>query len=93
MRILHVYQPMIYGVLYIFVSLGYNLAGHDPVYGLEGPLDWRNKSTRTTIVSIVAVFVAVPIVHMITFALYKLRVCIATKCESKNEVGDSKNIG
>ncbi|WAR25839.1 ROST-like protein [Mya arenaria] len=79
--ILHVYQPIIYSVIYVLFSIIYHVTGNDPVYPV---LDW-SKPGSTSITALLIVLVGVPVMHMVIFSLYTLRLFVCTKinCFSK----------
>lgn len=81
-RVLHFIYPSIYGIIYSIFSVIYQLGGNNPpIYTL---LDW-NKPGTAIAYSIVLVLVAVPVVHMTFFGLYKLRVFINERCCSSDK--------
>ena len=87
MRILHFYQPMIYTAAYIIFSLIYNVAfDNEPIYGIDGPLDWKNQTTRTALTTTFGVFPVIPLFHVGLWCVYKFRVWVSEKCACNNSV-------
>lgn len=66
---------MIYAMCYTLFSLILYHAGHDPVYPV---LDWSEPEVPLKILA-VAVFVGVPVVHIVLFALYTFRKWVSEK--------------
>lgn len=71
-RLLHVYQPMLYGVIYIIFSLILWFSGHITVY--PGIVDWRTANTAGTIVGFI-IFYA-----LMQFLLYVIRWLMNSCC-------------
>ncbi|KAL4227113.1 hypothetical protein ACF0H5_015086 [Mactra antiquata] len=84
LQILHFYQPIIFGFLYTVFSIIYHIAGGDPIYSV---LDW-NKTGNTALFTCFLLFIGIPVLHIVMFALYTLRKFVSEKCvcyKDKNE--------
>ncbi|XP_062589233.1 protein rolling stone-like [Saccostrea cucullata] len=75
-RILHVYQPVTLAVLYTVFSVIYHQAGGGSIYDI---LDW-DKVQNTVLLSLGVVFIVVPLIHLVCFTIYKLRVFASKSC-------------
>ncbi|KAL3852764.1 hypothetical protein ACJMK2_016380 [Sinanodonta woodiana] len=87
-RLYHVYQPMVFAVIYLVFSVIYQNAGGGVIYK---PLDWDTPG-RTFGVAVGVVFVAVPIIHTFCFFLSKLRQLIGRNC-CKRKTNEIKSNG
>ncbi|XP_060583337.1 protein rolling stone-like [Ruditapes philippinarum] len=81
-QLLHVYQPMVPAIFYTCFSIIYHIFGGEMIYPI---LDWGNKRNRTILLAVVFICVAIPIIHLICYLLYSLRVFIQRKCASRNK--------
>nr|XP_022300889.1 protein rolling stone-like [Crassostrea virginica] len=71
-RILHVYHPVLFSVIYCIFSLIYQLAEGGLIYEI---LDW-DKMPGTILIAVGTAFIMVRAVHMVVFTIYKLRVFV-----------------
>lgn len=76
-RILHMVYPMFFGVVYVIVTVIYWAAGgKDPYSGgnfVYKVLDYGNEPGTAVGVALGMVLVVLPVMHVIVWALYKLR--------------------
>lgn len=78
-RFYHVYQPilytLVYGLFYIvyWAAGGVDPQGHHYIYKV---LDWGRRPGPATGLALGLVFLAVPLIHLLVFGLYKLRLFI-----------------
>ena len=87
-RILHVYQPVLFSVIYCIFSLIYQMAGGGLIYEI---LDW-DKMPGTILIALGTAFIMVPTVHMVVFTIYKLRVFVwKPQCRSRQVCNVSGN--
>lgn len=75
-RLLHVIYPIIYGLIYMFFSLFYWVADHSHV--MYFILDW-NKPGPTIGYVILVGFVIMPIIHLIIYGIYRLKMFLFRK--------------
>lgn len=88
-RIVHAIYPSIYMTIYIMFSVIYQMAGRNPpIYWI---LDWNDPKLAVA-TSLIAVFVAVPCIHLMFFGLHKLRLIINGGF-SRNTGGDDNTCG
>jgi len=78
-RLVHVYQPVVYGVIYVIFSVLYHAAGGDAIYPV---LDW-NKPESAVMTALLIPLIGIPIMHLAIFALYTLRLYVAGKMNCK----------
>lgn len=82
-RILHVYQAAIFGALYIAFSAiywaagGTNRSGGPYIYSL---LDYGKTPALSAGIGVGTILIVVPLLHLIVFGIYKLRVFLYGKC-------------
>ncbi|KAL4225328.1 hypothetical protein ACF0H5_016016 [Mactra antiquata] len=76
-RILHYTHTLTYGIIYIIFSGIYYAVDHRHV--LYPILDW-GKPEPTAIMLIITAFVVLPIIQLILFLIYKLRIFIFDRC-------------
>merc|ERR1719376_1519977 len=77
-RILHFYQPVLFSIVFITVTLVIKRS-YPPVYKV---LDWVNDTSTAVVCSLCGTFLVVPFVHCcIVYPLYRLRVLIAKKAK------------
>ncbi|XP_050413775.1 protein rolling stone [Patella vulgata] len=97
-RILHFYQPVIYGIIYtVFTAVyhaanGTNMRDQPYVYSV---LNW-DKPTKTIIMAIISTFIAIPIMHLFVYLLYFIRVSVYHQCRNRKEqckIEDQKENG
>lgn len=77
-HLLHMIYPAIFGILYVLFSVFYWLPDHDRVL-YPKVLDW-NHPGQTMLVVCILLFVAVPLIQLFLYAIFKLRVYMANKC-------------
>ncbi|CAG5119926.1 unnamed protein product [Candidula unifasciata] len=70
-RLLHVVYPIIYGLIYVFFSLFYWVDDHSHV--MYFILDW-GKPGETIGYIILVGFVIIPIIHLIMYGIYRLKI-------------------
>ncbi|CAC5381219.1 unnamed protein product [Mytilus coruscus] len=88
-NLFHVIYPMIFGIVYIIFTIIYQLGFEEnPIYPI---LDW-NETFPTAVTVAVLIFVGIPIVHLVLFGLYKLRIFIARNCCHSAQVENSVEI-
>lgn len=75
-QLLHFYQPLVYAFCYILFSLVWHLTGNDPVYSI---LDWSDPASTIKVV-LPVLFIAVPVLHLVIFALFTFRTWLSEKC-------------
>ena len=80
-RILHVYQSMILGAVYIIFSAIYQEISGDVIYDA---LDWTSLP-GTPLMAMGVLFIVIPLVHIALFSLYRLRILVSTKLCNKSE--------
>lgn len=89
MRILHVYVPICYGVVYCIFTVIYYVAGGtniDDEPNIYNILDWRKPSE--TILVCLGFAALIVVIHCITYALYRLRIAIYKACTKSSEDDD-----
>ncbi|XP_065176425.1 protein rolling stone-like [Sycon ciliatum] len=82
LNILQVIYPLIAGVVYIVFTIIYALSGGTDINGNDAiypPLDWNNKPGNAALLSLLAAFIGVPLVHLIYFGMMKIRIAIARR--------------
>lgn len=87
-RILHVYQSLLFSVIYCVFSLIYQLTGGGLIYKV---LDW-DKMPDTIILVLPSVFLMVPALHIVVFTIYKLRVFVWKSCCRSRKVSNISGI-
>lgn len=75
-RVLHVVYPIIYGLIYVFFSLFYWVDDHSHV--MYFILDWGKPGETIGYVILVGA-VIIPIVHMIVYGIYRLKMYLFKK--------------
>ncbi|KAJ8318702.1 hypothetical protein KUTeg_003793 [Tegillarca granosa] len=75
-RVYHMYQPVIFAVVYLFFTGIYQAAGGGAIYTV---LDW-NKPGSAMAVCIPIAFIGVPLSHLFFFALHKIRNLVSNMC-------------
>lgn len=81
-RILHFVYPALFGVLYVVFSAIYWSLDKNENILYVGILDWNNPGIATGI-SVLLIFIVVPIIQLIMFVLCLIRDFIHSKCKSK----------
>ena len=82
-RLLHVYHPLLHGVVYsVFAAIywaagGKGLRDNDYIYKV---IDFGSEPGTAALYICLVALVAMPIVHVVVFCCYALRVFIARKC-------------
>jgi len=78
MRLLHFAYPLLYGLIYtIFTVILWVSGVTDAVYTV---LNWETNPSLAVLITMLASLVAMPLLHMLHFCLYKLRSKIASGC-------------
>jgi len=80
-RLLHVVYAFSFGLAYVIFSVIYWSVDHAN-YLYPGVLDW-NAPVTSAVVSVVLLFVGIPLMHLILFAIYQLRMSIYSRCVDK----------
>lgn len=88
-RLLHVYQAVLFSVVYILFSLVYQKAGGGAIYEL---LDW-DKMPITVLLCLAGVLVVVPMVHIVMFTIYRIRGFARISCCRKRQVCVDDDVG
>lgn len=81
-RILHIYQSMILGVIYVIFSIIYDVSGGSNMLGkpyIYSPIDYSEKPGIAAAYVLVILFIGIPIVHLIFYGLYSLRIYLFRK--------------
>ncbi|XP_033736161.1 protein rolling stone-like [Pecten maximus] len=81
-RILHFYQPLIFGFVYTVFSVIYFAAGGGNVYEV---LDWSKPGSALAL-TLPLVFIAVPLVHLGICGIYYARLEIWRRCSHSADV-------
>lgn len=76
-RLLHYMYTLVYGIIYVIFSGIYYAVDHRHV--LYPILDW-GKPEPTVILLVVTAFVALPVIQLLLFLIYKVRLYIFDKC-------------
>ena len=77
-RLLHIVYPLIYGAIYVLFSTVYWSTNKEVNVLYPGVLDW-NHPTQTAIVISGLCFIALPLLHMLHFGIYRLRLFMFRK--------------
>jgi hypothetical protein len=94
-RIHHFFHPVIYAVLYVLFTVFYHLAdgtnaNYDPfVYPV---INWNDPGNAAMYGCLVAL-VATPLMHLVVYGVYALRMLIHRSCCSKPVGYDSNSVG
>ncbi|XP_070193164.1 protein rolling stone-like isoform X2 [Littorina saxatilis] len=86
-RLLHVIYPAVYALVYCMFTVVYWAAGGTTSSGetfIYKPLDWNRAQVAVPLV-IGAAFVGVPLVHLIFWSLYMLRLTLNRHCCGEGE--------
>ncbi|XP_033746398.1 uncharacterized protein LOC117331675 [Pecten maximus] len=78
----HFYIPVIYNLIYIIFCTIYQIISGHVVYSF---LNWGEKPVSSLVLSLGYVFVCCPIMHMLIYGLYRLRLRIARRCARASE--------
>ena len=89
-RVLHFVYPSCFSLAYFiftciyFVAGGLNELPEDPVNGntylYEGVVDWGREPTTSIVTMVLVVFVAAPVIHLLFYGLYRLRLSFTRCC-------------
>ncbi|XP_072179708.1 protein rolling stone-like [Diadema setosum] len=83
-RLLHMIYVMITAFVYFCFTAVYNAAGGTNPSGeshiYSGFLDWGKAPGTSAIVGALTVFVAAPVIHLVFYALYRLRLAFGLCC-------------
>lgn len=88
-RLLHVYQAVLLSVLYTVFSAIYQEAGGGTIYEI---LDW-NKMPNTVLLTIATALIVVPLIHLLCFTIYSIRVFASNSCHQTKTVSDVNSAG
>ena len=88
-RILHFFHVSLVGVAYTVFSL--ILHGAQYTSAIYPILNWVERVGFAVGLSLITIFIALPIVHLIGFGLYHLRSFIARQCVSKDTFTPASN--
>jgi len=81
-RLLHVVYVLCYGLAYVIFSVIYWAIDHSNVM-YPGVLDWNAPKT-TAVVLVVLTFVGIPLLQLILFSIYQLRLYICARCACRH---------
>ena len=77
-RLLHMIYPILYGLTYlIFSAIFYGAGNSEPIY--PKVLDWSHAGQTMLMVLLVG-FVFIPLLQIIFYIIYKIRMCIFDSC-------------
>ena len=82
-RLLHVVYPFVYGMCYVIFSAIF--WSQDKVNNVlyANVLDWNNPGT-TAIVIVVLAFGGIPLIHLLLYGIYRLRLYAFKQCNGTN---------
>jgi hypothetical protein len=86
-RVLHVYQSVALSVVYTVFSVIYQEAGGGTIYEI---LDW-NKMPNTILLTLATAIIVVPLIHLLCFTIYSIRVCASNSCQKKKTGSDANS--
>ena len=92
-RLLHMYQPIIYGAIYTVFTVIYWAAGgtnernHPYIYSL---IDYNTNATRAVLIMVGTVFIVAPVLHLVVFSLIKLKEFVYAECCEGSRGGKSE---
>lgn len=72
----HFYQPMIYAVVYLLITLIYQFSSGRLIYSF---LDWETNTAKSFLLCAIFVFICAPLTHLFVFGIYKLKKCVINK--------------
>ncbi|XP_060069185.1 uncharacterized protein LOC132549282 [Ylistrum balloti] len=78
----HFYQPVIYNLIYIIFCTIYQIASGHVVYSF---LNWSERPVSSLLLSLSYVFLCCPVVHLMFYGLYRLRLRVARSCVRSSE--------
>jgi hypothetical protein len=81
-KLLHVYQPLIFSLAYLLLSLLHYAAGGSAIYTV---LDWNNVSVALP-TALIVIFVLGILLHFFVFVIYKLRLLVHDRLCNKTKV-------
>ncbi|ESP03572.1 hypothetical protein LOTGIDRAFT_237670 [Lottia gigantea] len=87
-RILHCYQVMIYGLIYLLFTAIYQVSGgtgrrdEPSIYPV---LNWNNP-TKASILAVLMVCLGAPLMHLLVYLLYRCRLLLADKLNSRGRL-------
>ncbi|XP_078485568.1 protein rolling stone-like [Ciona intestinalis] len=73
-RIMHFYQPVLFGVAYTITNL--SLHWSDTISDVYSILDWENHSANAIAFTIGILVVAIPLLHFISYCFYRIRLML-----------------
>ncbi|XP_054751112.2 protein rolling stone-like [Lytechinus pictus] len=84
-RILHMVYVMLVAFIYFcFTAIYYAAGGRNPsggTYIYSGSLDWKAKASRSAVIAVLTVLVAAPVLHLIFYGIYRIRLAIGSFCQ------------
>ena len=89
LRLLHFFHGLLFGAAYIIFSVIYTMAGgtnnlNKPyIYGI---IDWKSKPQVAVAYAVSCVFVGVPMIWLILYGLYRLRIMIYESCSKTTDI-------
>jgi len=87
LRLYHVIQPIILGLIYVVFSVIYWAAGGTDKFGhpyIYNVLDWSSSDPTKNAVTVVGTLVLSMVIHIVLFGMFRLRVFIHDKCVRSN---------
>ncbi|KAL3853150.1 hypothetical protein ACJMK2_016716 [Sinanodonta woodiana] len=82
-RIYHVFHSMLFALVYVLFSVVYYASGgknyHDQPY-IYPVVDWGGNPEWAAFYSLMALFIGLPVCHLICYAVYVVRLVIYRKC-------------
>jgi len=88
LRLYHVIQPLLLGLLYVVFSAIYYAAGGKDKFGnpyIYNVLDWSSSDPTKNAVTVVGTVLLSMAIHLFLFGVYRLRVLIHRRCVQTNE--------
>nr|XP_039267755.1 protein rolling stone-like [Styela clava] len=84
-RLLHFVYPMLIGITYVLFT--YIIHAADVMSSFyRNALDWEKVPVTSIVLCILAVLVAVPLLHSLTFGMYHLRAFIARRIATSSQI-------
>lgn len=93
-RVYHLFHSSLYGTTFLLFSVIYYYANGTDVQGnpyIYSSLDWGNPGT-TSLLSVGAVLIAIPIAHVLYFGLHILSTSIP-RCDNETKPADNPDKG
>ena len=80
-RLLHVYLPMTFSFFYVIVTILLHV--FDVKSDVYSVLNWKENPGLGAGVSVILIFAACPVVHLLMFVIYKLRMIVHRQLSSE----------